>query len=149
MENFGDVLKRVMVVDDDIETLDFLTRLLTKSGYEVVAFDNAFDAFEELLTKTYPVVLSDILMPGKSGQEFIRDVLDLVKGSQIVLMTAYSSVDRVLDAYQEGASDYLLKPFDDYDEVISVVERAVTRFSRWFLAIQKTYATRKATREDI
>ncbi len=133
----SNISNRILVVDDDLETLDILKRVLVEGGYEVEVEDQPRKALEKLLSNQYSVVLSDIMMPDIDGHDLVKEILKMSKGVQVILMTAYSSIDKVLDAYELGASDYLLKPLD-FDEVLRVVKRGNRRYDRWFLAIQKT-----------
>ncbi len=130
---------RILIVDDDPETTDIICRVLSKEGFDVTTTVDPRQAIEYVEDEKFAVVVSDIQMPEISGHELTRAVHDTVKGTQVILMTAYSTIDKVVEAYQVGASDYLLKPFEDLDEVAEAVRGAVRRHQRWHEALRKTY----------
>ena len=102
----------VFVVDDEQSMLEWLSVLLEQKGYEVRCFSNARKALRAAKEGPPDVLLSDIKMPQMSGIELFghmkRQRDDLIG----VFMTAFSSVDTAVGAIREGASDYLLKPFE-------------------------------------
>jgi two-component system NtrC family response regulator len=126
---------RILVVDDDPETVEIMRRLLTARGFTVETATDPREAMGRMESETYAVVLSDILMPGMSGHEVTEAVLAGATGTQVILMTAFSSIAKVSEAYRLGASDYLLKPFDDLGEVGDAVNRGVERYERWAQAL--------------
>jgi DNA-binding NtrC family response regulator len=102
----------VFVVDDEQSMLEWLSVLLEQKGYDVTCFSNARKALRASKEEPPDVLLSDIKMPQMSGIELFghmkRQREDLIG----IFMTAFSSVDTAVGAIREGASDYLLKPFE-------------------------------------
>jgi DNA-binding NtrC family response regulator len=117
----------VLLVDDEEGILKTLGRALREEGHEVVATPRPADAERFLAERGFDVLVVDHRMPGKTGLELIRD---LVQGSpegerpQIVLMTAHATVDNAIEAMKLGAFDYLQKPFE-VDELLVAVRRAL------------------------
>jgi len=116
--------KSVWIVDDDKSIRWVLEKALTGADLHVQSFD-APDKFLSRFEQERPdVIITDVRMPGMDG----ISLLDAVKRREpqvpVIVMTAYSDLDRAVSAFQGGAYEYLSKPFD-VDEVISLVRRAL------------------------
>src|SRR4030067_336485 len=112
--------KDILIVDDEPIIRDILIRKLTSSGYKPVAVENAFEAFDKMREKPFPVILSDIMMPGIDGIELIKKVRVLYPDTAVVMITAVSNANAAIEALKHGASDYLIKPFNLEEIVISI-----------------------------
>ena len=146
MRNPGESAGRILIVDDDHESLELLRRLLSSKDYDVSVESNPVDAVERMKKERFAVVLTDIVMPEMTGLEVLKSVMEANRATQVILMTGFSTMDKVIDAYSLGASDYLFKPFEDLDEVVEAVGNAVYRYRRWFRAIKKalSFAAKEA-----
>lgn len=102
---------RVLVVDDDGDTCALIADILIEDGYEVQAFTVAEEALEALENDRFDLVLADIKMPRISGVDLLREVRKRDLNTQVVLMTAYASVETAVAAVRGEAFDYLIKPF--------------------------------------
>ena len=102
---------RVLVVDDDRDTCTLIADILIEDGYEVQAFTIAEQALEALETDQFDLVLADIKMPRVSGVDLLREVRKRDLNTQVVLMTAFASVETAVAAVRGEAFDYLIKPF--------------------------------------
>jgi DNA-binding response OmpR family regulator len=102
---------RVLVVDDDSDTCSLIADILIEDGYEVEAFTIAEQALKALETDRFDLVLADIKMPRISGVDLLREVRKRDLSTQVVLMTAYASVETAVAALRGEAFDYLVKPF--------------------------------------
>ncbi len=115
----------ILVVDDKENMRSLLARVLGDTCDVVTAPDGA-QAIALLGIRSFDVVMSDVRMPGADG----FDVLDAVRRecpeTEVILMTAFGSVDAAVGAIKRGAYDYVEKPFDS-DRVLRIVERAVER----------------------
>ena len=112
--------KDILVVDDEPIIRDILVRKLTSSGYRPVAVENAFEALDKMREKTFPVILSDIMMPGIDGIELLKKVRAGYPDTAVVMITAVSNANAAIEALKEGASDYLIKPFNLEEIVMSI-----------------------------
>ncbi len=105
--------KKIMIVDDETEILNMLSRFLNKSGkYSVTTFSNPVVAIDNLKRETYDLVLLDIMMPQMNGLEALEKMMQIHKEQKVIMMTAYSTLDKVLKSHKEGATNYVMKPFD-------------------------------------
>ena len=117
----------IWIIDDDQSIRWVLDRALTNAGFKVSAFETASSAltrFKRSEPEDRPqAILTDLRMPGISGFEFLKQIRRVDHALPIIIMTAYSDLDTTVQAYQEGAFEYLPKPFD-IDEAIDLVSRA-------------------------
>ncbi|BBI92418.1 fused DNA-binding response regulator in two-component regulatory system with GlnL: response regulator/sigma54 interaction protein [Serratia symbiotica str. Tucson] len=117
----------VWIVDDDSSIRWVLERALAGAGVNCISFGNGDDVLEALATQTPDVLLSDIRMPGIDGLSLLRQIKQRHPMLPVIIMTAHSDLDAAVSAYQQGAFDYLPKPFD-IDEAVALVERAISHY---------------------
>ncbi|HLA61229.1 MAG TPA: sigma-54 dependent transcriptional regulator [Nitrospiraceae bacterium] len=115
---------RVMVVDDDAETLALLREVVAKEGYEVESAEDAETALRRLGEWQPELVITDIHMPGMDGLALLAALREKEPDIPVVLLTAYGSLKTAVDAIKAGAFDYLSKPFV-VDDIRLVVRRAL------------------------
>lgn len=120
---------RVWIIDDDQSIRWVLEKALKKASFEVQSFDSASLALTRLKrqnTQTPDTIITDVRMPGIDGFEFMNQVHHFDLDMPIIIMTAYSDLDTTVQAYQEGAFEYLSKPFD-LKEAVNITTRAVQK----------------------
>lgn len=113
-------MKRVLVIDDDPQIVDMLRSFLSARDLDVVGFDRALDALRELPNMKVDAVISDILMPGMDGLEFLRAVRNLAPEIPVLLITAFPKVEFMRKALEFGAVDFLSKPLNLVDLDLAV-----------------------------
>jgi DNA-binding NtrC family response regulator len=117
---------RVVLIDDEPNSLKVLSAILKKKGYEVLTFPCAEDALNDPNTSTADTIIVDYKMPGMSGIDFI----DALKGHRntppIVMLTAYGTIEKAVEAMKKGAFNYLTKPVNP-DELLTVVREALEK----------------------
>lgn len=118
--------QHIWVIDDDNSIRWVLEKALTHAGFKCQCFENGKSALNELETTiSKPAVLiSDIKMPEIDGLTLLNHVKKYYPALPVIIMTAHSDLDSAVNAYQQGAFDYIPKPFD-VDEVVQLVERAI------------------------
>jgi len=102
----------ILVVDDELAMREALKDWLREDGYEVGLAASGEDAVSMAREKSWQVILLDLKMPGMDGLETLRLLTEGSPDSEIIMMTAYATVDTAVQAMKEGAFDYLVKPFD-------------------------------------
>jgi two-component system, NtrC family, response regulator AtoC len=115
---------RVMVVDDDAETLALMHEIVAKEGFEVETAEDAETALRRLEQWQPELVITDIHMPGMDGLALLAAVREKEPDIPVVLLTAYGSLKTAVDAIKAGAFDYLSKPFV-VEDIRLVVRRAL------------------------
>ena len=100
----------ILVVEDEQDMREILTTILSEEGYRVECAANGLEALSFLEKTRVPLILCDITMPQMSGLELIRKLRAKGDLSSIVMITAHSESDRLIEALQLGAIDYLVKP---------------------------------------
>ena len=116
---------RLLVVDDKDTMRELLARVLS-DAYEVTLAVSGSEAIAQVGSSLFDLVLTDIRMPGADGFEVLKAVKASSPSTEVVLMTAYASVGKAVEAIKEGAYDYVQKPFDP-DELSLVLARALER----------------------
>lgn len=102
---------RILVVDDDKLSRVTTTKQLVAAGFDASSVDSAFAGLQELASNRFDVVLSDLRMPGMDGLEFLGRIGEEHPGVDVILMTAFGSVETAVEAIRMGATDFLTKPF--------------------------------------
>ena len=109
-------MPNILVVDDEAAIRESLKDWLMEDGYSVALAIDGENAIAMVQESQYDVILLDLKMPGIDGLETMRRIKGISPDSEVLMMTAYASVDTAVQAMKEGAFDYLVKPFDP-DEV--------------------------------
>lgn len=110
---------KILILEDNIEINKILTNLFVNEGYEVVSFFNAFDALKEFNNSVINCVLTDLMLPIMSGEQFIKKIRTDYFGL-IIAITAKTSNEDKLNVLELGADDYILKPFNKREIVLKV-----------------------------
>ena len=118
----------LLLVDDDPNTLASLSRAFRLAGHEATVCDNAPRALDLLRNESFDLILSDVVMPGKSGLELLADLKSAGVKTPIVLISGQANVEMAVKATKLGALDFLEKPLST-DKLLVTVENAL-RLSR-------------------
>jgi len=118
----------LLIVDDDPNTLASLSRAFRLAGHEATVCDNAARAVELLRSESFDVILSDVVMPGRSGLELLEDLKKAGVKTPIVLISGQANIEMAVKATKLGALDFLEKPLST-DKLLVTVENAL-RLSR-------------------
>ena len=116
---------RILVVDDELGPRESL-RMLLKGSYEIKTADSGVAALDEIPRYRPDLVILDIKMPEMSGLEVLRHVKERDASVEVVMITAYASLETVRQALTYGAFEYLIKPFSRQD-LENTVRRALQR----------------------
>ncbi len=118
----------ILVVDDEKGQREILTTILRKEGYRVVDVPGGREALAKLDEEEFDLILTDLKMQGMSGMELMEQVLALDPQQCVVMMTAHGTVDSAVEAMKKGAFDYLEKPLER-DDLILTLQRAFERIN--------------------
>jgi len=114
---------KILIVDDDKAHLSMLETLLKSLSQSTECVTDGEDAIREARENPYDVILMDVRMANVSGMEALREIKAFNPSIPIIIMTAYSSVDKAVEAMRLGADDYLTKPLN-FEELKLSIERA-------------------------
>jgi signal transduction histidine kinase/CheY-like chemotaxis protein len=120
---------RILVVDDEEIMLKLACDALRSQGHEVTGTSRPLEALDKLRHEKFDFILTDIKMPGMDGMELIQSAHRIDPSMGAIFMTGYASLDTAKRAIQEGAYDYILKPFD-LQEIRSAIARAIQKRSQ-------------------
>jgi two-component system, response regulator FlrC len=102
----------VLIVEDDLALCEALCDTLEMEGYQVQAASNGTEALLKLENSQFKLVVSDVQMPVMDGFQLLKNVQNKHSEIPVLLMTAYGTIPKAVDAMQAGAADYLIKPFE-------------------------------------
>ncbi|RJQ46080.1 MAG: response regulator [Nitrospiraceae bacterium] len=102
---------RMLVADDDVMVRDVIVKFLSGQGYSVITANDGLEALQLLRLEDIHLVLTDLRMPGADGMEILRTAVRINPKIAVVVITAYGTLDTALEAVNEGAFDYVAKPF--------------------------------------
>jgi two-component system response regulator HydG len=116
----------LLVVDDDPAVRESLERTLKREGYRVVVASDGQAGLEQLKDGSVDLVLADLKMPGLSGLELLRAAKSVAGGVDVIMLTAFGTVEEAVQAMKDGAYDFLTKPFQRA-QLIRLIRKALER----------------------
>ncbi len=115
---------KILVVDDEASQRELLEMVLVEEGYAVETAGSGEEAVEKVQKNFYNIVIMDLKMAGIGGLEALKHIKEISQAIQVLIVTAYASVDSAVDAMRSGALNYLTKPVD-LDELKILVEKTM------------------------
>mgnify|MGYP002197254008 FL=1 len=116
---------KILIVEDEKKTGEYLTKGLTEAGFVVNLADNGLNGYHLAMTSDYDLLILDIMLPDVNGWDIVRMLRAAGKGMPILLLTALGTIEHRVKGLELGADDYLVKPFA-FAELLARV-RAVLR----------------------
>jgi DNA-binding NtrC family response regulator len=135
---------KLLLVDDDPSMVRLLAKIIDRSFGDEMELQSLTDptkARDAIATDLFDILVTDLEMPGTNGLELLRCAKRRNALTQVLFVTGHSSLDALTDALELGATDYLLKPFDQA-ELVDLLQQAQTRVQRWRQALADTFNTR-------
>src|SRR5690349_22298030 len=117
---------RILIVDDQRNMRTTTAFVLQQAGYDVAEAESGEAALSRLLAEPFDVVLTDLKMAPLDGIAVLRGALEISPTTQVIVMTGYGTVESAVAAMQQGAHDYLSKPFKE-EELLVRVQRALEK----------------------
>lgn len=146
---------RILLLEDQIKTIEFIEKGLKAAGYAIDCFVNPLEAEEALIVNEYDLLIVDINLPQKSGWEFIAYARSNQFDGVILILTALSTTDDKVRGLDVGADDYLTKPFS-MDELLARLRAHLRRRTKTgqgrclnYSNLEMDLVTRKVSRGNI
>ena len=117
---------RIMIVDDSLEVCNVVRVSLADQGYEITAAHDGMQALEQIRAQPFDVVILDLMLPDLDGIEILQYIREQELDTEIIILTAYASLETAIEALRLGAYDYIIKPFH-VNTLQSAVRRAVEK----------------------
>lgn len=118
---------KVLLVDDDQMLRELLAGLLSDNGYEVEEAANGLEALDQVESRHYDHVITDIKMPRMDGLSFLKEIRKKGIKLNITVLSAHSDMSTVVEAMKLGASDFIAKPFQSEDEILLTLKKVEER----------------------
>jgi CheY-like chemotaxis protein len=121
----------ILVVDDEAEIREMLSRHFRYLGYKVELAANGKDALEQLEKKKFDILISDIMMPEMNGVELLRSVRSEYPMLRPIMITGYVTLENALACIRYGADSCVFKPLYDLTVLEKAVDAAVAKSKYW------------------
>jgi DNA-binding response OmpR family regulator len=118
-------MEKILIVEDNKDVNTMLAEVLVSNGYEVNSAYTGIDGLKEIKTQEYDLILLDIMLPYKSGDEILKEVRGF-SDVPVIIISAKDMISTKIDLLKMGADDYITKPFD-LDEAVARVETNLRR----------------------
>jgi len=120
-------MESILIVDDDINLCTILAEELTEVGYETNFLTGGENVSDYIKTNPADLVLLDLKMPGKDGFQVLREIENGKNSNpKVIVLTAYADVKSAIDAAKLGATDFISKPYD-FDELLITIRKVLQR----------------------
>ena len=117
----------ILIVDDEESLRGMLTQVFKEEGYRVKAAATGGEVTENLDVMSCDLAFIDLRLPDMSGIEVIRQIKNRYPDTELILITAYATLDNAVQALRAGVYDYLIKPVDDIHVLTSIARRAIEK----------------------
>lgn len=118
--------RKVLIVDDEPDTLEIIQALLVVEGYEVLTAPTGEEGVKKAIEEKPEVILMDINLPGIDGNEALRMIRQNNPLQCVIILTAFATVENAIQALKEGATDFVKKPFEN-EHLIHIVNQALDK----------------------
>jgi two-component system response regulator HydG len=116
----------ILIADDERPNLESLSRIFAKEGWKVATAESGAEALDVLRRERVAVLVTDLMMPGMSGEGLLRAARTVSPDTEVVLMTAYGTVETAVSAMKEGAYDFITKPVKRH-AIVKTVRQALEK----------------------
>jgi len=121
------VTQRILAVDDEVHMLRLLERIISeKTPYPIVTTSSSLEVPQMLEKETFDLILTDLKMPGMDGLDILRMVKEQGRSEEIIIITAFGSLETAIEALANDVFDYITKPFKK-EQILFTVNKAM----RW------------------
>lgn len=116
----------ILIIEDEFNLADAIKSMLKKENYIIKICTNGTEGEDEALSGIYDLILLDVMLPGKNGFEILKSIRKENINSKVIMLTAKANIDDKMEGFNEGANDYLTKPFH-MDELVARINVQLKR----------------------
>lgn len=117
--------QKILAVDDEVHMLKLLERIIgEKTAYQIQTTNNALEVPPLLTQQNFDIIITDLKMPGMDGIDLLKHIKEKNIDSEVIIITAFGSMESAIEALARGAFDYITKPFKK-EQIIFTVDRAM------------------------
>ncbi len=118
---------RILLVNEEDYLRNSLSQILSYDGHDITEASSGEEALETFREKTFPLVITDINLTDIGGVELLKKVKETDRDTEVILITSFASLETAITAIRNGAYDYLIKNFEDFELISDVVNRAAEK----------------------
>ncbi len=120
-------METILIVDDEKHYRLVLSEVLQEEGYDSFTAGSGMEALDILKSQIIDLVLTDVKMPGMSGIDLLENIKEINPDLPVIIMTAFGSVEKAVEAMQKGAYTFILKPFEN-EALIAHIEKSISMY---------------------
>lgn len=120
------MVKKALVIDDDVSTLELMKFQLTSEGFEVVTVEHGQEGLKFVEEIEFDIILTDLNLPDFDGIEMVRRCKEISPDTEIIMITGFGSTEKTIEATKAGAFHYIEKPIE-FEELLLLIEKAIDR----------------------
>ena len=113
---------KILIIDDEELFREDLAMLLREKDYDCQTSANAADGLKLVIDFLPDIILSDIVMPDRSGIDILDDIIRIHPDASVIIMTAFGTLETAIQAFRKGAADYILKPLV-FEDLLNKINR--------------------------
>ncbi|MBI3873710.1 MAG: response regulator [Arcobacter sp.] len=113
-------MKKIIIIDDEQDILRILERFLGRK-FDVTVFSDPVAGLNAIKNGNYDLLLTDIMMPQLDGLSLLKKLRESNNSIKVIMMTAFDSLDKALEAHSYGAKNYIKKPFTSLEDVQNTI----------------------------
>src|SRR4030095_7737339 len=117
-------MEKILIIDDNESLRYTLTTVLEEAGFHAAAVEDGHKGISEIRNSSYNLVICDMKLPGMDGMQIIGEIKKVKPELPVLVLTAFGDIKNAVEAMKQGASDYLTKPFNN-DEMIMTIRKAL------------------------
>jgi DNA-binding NtrC family response regulator len=123
----SDSLPRILIIDDEAAIRESLETLLSMEGYAVESVENGELGLDRIGEQPFDLILLDLALPGRNGIEILASLREREATLPVIMITAFGTVDNVVDAIRGGAQNFVQKPWDN-EKLLADIRAAIARY---------------------
>ena len=113
-------MEKILIIDDNESVRYTLESVLEEAGFKTSAVEDGLKAIEEVKSKSYDLIICDMKLPKMDGMQILEEMMKITPETPLIFLTAFGDIKNAVEAMRKGAFDYITKPFDNEDMIITI-----------------------------